>query len=48
MAHDKKRTAAGLLWVLPIRRPRGWAVEWDVVADPAAVDEAVREIGSPG
>jgi 3-dehydroquinate synthetase len=48
MAHDKKRSAAGLLWVLPIRRGRGWAVEWDVVADPAAVREAAREIGRPG
>jgi 3-dehydroquinate synthetase len=45
MAHDKKRSAAGLLWVLPIRRGRDWAVEWDVVADPAAVREAAREIG---
>jgi 3-dehydroquinate synthetase len=48
MTHDKKRSAAGLLWVLPIRRPRDWAVEWDVVADPAAVREAAREIGRPG
>ncbi len=48
MAHDKKRSASGLLWVLPIRGPRGWAVEWDVVADPAAVGEAAREIGRPG
>lgn len=46
--HDKKRSAAGLLWVLPIRRPRDWAVEWDVVADPVAVREAAREIGRPG
>jgi len=48
MAHDKKRSAAGLLWVLPIRGARGWAVDWDVVADPAAVREAAREIGRPG
>jgi 3-dehydroquinate synthetase len=48
MAHDKKRTAAGLLWVLPIRGGSRWAVEWDVVADPAAVREAAREIGRPG
>lgn len=48
MTHDKKRSAAGLLWVLPIRRARGWAVEWDVVADPAAVREAAREIGRSG
>jgi 3-dehydroquinate synthetase len=48
MTHDKKRSAAGLLWVLPIRRPRDWAVEWDVVADPVAVREAAREMGRPG
>ena len=48
MTHDKKRSAAGLLWVLPIRRPPDWAVEWDVVADPVAVREAAREIGRPG
>jgi 3-dehydroquinate synthetase len=47
MAHDKKRSASGLLWVLPIRRDRDWAVEWDVVADPSAVREAAREIGRP-
>jgi 3-dehydroquinate synthase len=47
MAHDKKRSAAGLLWVLPIRRHGDWAVEWDVVADPSAVREAAREIGRP-
>jgi 3-dehydroquinate synthetase len=44
-AHDKKRTATGLPWVLPIRRPRDWAVEWDVAAEPAAVRQAAREIG---
>ncbi len=48
MAHDKKRSAAGLLWVLPIRRGPSWAVEWDVVAPPEAVRAAVREIGSAG
>ncbi len=47
MRHDKKRSEAGLLWVLPIRRPGGWAVEWDVVAGTAAVREATREIGRP-
>jgi 3-dehydroquinate synthetase len=46
-AHDKKRSAAGLLWVLPIRRDRDWTVEWDVVADPSAVREAARETGRP-
>jgi 3-dehydroquinate synthetase len=44
-AHDKKRSSSGLLWVLPIRRDRDWAVEWDVVADPSAVREAALEIG---
>jgi 3-dehydroquinate synthetase len=47
MAHDKKRSSSGLLWVLPIRRDRDWAVEWDVVADPSAVREAALEIGRP-
>jgi len=47
MAHDKKRSSAGLLWVLPIRRDGGWAVEWDVVADPSAVRAAALEIGRP-
>jgi 3-dehydroquinate synthetase len=47
MAHDKKRSSSGLLWVLPIRRDRDWAVEWDVVAEPSAVREAAREIGRP-
>jgi 3-dehydroquinate synthase len=47
-SHDKKRTAAGLLWVLPIRSGTSWTVEWDVVADPAAVRAAAREIGRPG
>ncbi len=47
MAHDKKRSATGLLWVLPIRRDRDWAVEWDVVADPSAVRKAALEIGRP-
>jgi 3-dehydroquinate synthetase len=44
-AHDKKRSAAGLLWVLPIRRGDAWAVEWDVVADGGAVRAAAREVG---
>jgi 3-dehydroquinate synthetase len=45
MAHDKKRSAKGLLWVLPIRRGDSWAVEWDVVAGDAEVRAAAREIG---
>ncbi len=47
MAHDKKRTAAGLRWVLP-RQERGsaWTVEWDVGASEEAVRAAVAQIGS--
>jgi 3-dehydroquinate synthase len=45
MGHDKKRTAAGLRWVLPAQRGSGWVVEWDVPAARAAVDATVREIG---
>ncbi|HEU4385866.1 MAG TPA: 3-dehydroquinate synthase family protein [Anaeromyxobacteraceae bacterium] len=45
MGHDKKRTAQGLSWVLPRRAGSSWTVEWDVLAEPAAVEAAVREIG---
>lgn len=47
MAHDKKRTAAGLRWVLP-RQAGGsaWTVEWDVPADAEAVQAAAREISA--
>jgi 3-dehydroquinate synthase len=46
MVHDKKRTAAGLRWVLPVQRGgSGWAVEWDVAAEARAVAAAVEEIG---
>jgi len=45
MAHDKKRTSGGLMWVLPRGRGGSWAVEWDVAADPRAVEETVKEIG---
>jgi len=45
MGHDKKRTASGLRWVLPVRRGGDWAVEWDVAADEAAVRATAREIG---
>jgi 3-dehydroquinate synthetase len=48
MAHDKKRAASGLLWVLPRDGGGGWAVDWDVVADPRAVEETLREIGRTG
>jgi 3-dehydroquinate synthase len=48
MVHDKKRTAAGLRFVLPRQSgASGWAVEWDVPASPDAVDATVREISSP-
>ncbi len=45
MAHDKKRAAKGLLWVLPRGGGASWQVEWDVEADADAVRDAVREIG---
>jgi 3-dehydroquinate synthetase len=44
MATDKKRTAAGLRWVLPRAEGAAWTVEWDVEADAAAVGEAVGEV----
>jgi 3-dehydroquinate synthetase len=45
MATDKKRTAGGLLWVLPRAAGDIWKVEWDVAADPGALRETIREIG---
>ena len=47
MVHDKKRTAAGLRWVLP-RQQGGsaWTVEWDVAAEPEAVAAAAREVSA--
>ena len=44
MGYDKKRTAAGLRWVLPRARGSSWAVEWDVAAPAAAVAATVRDI----
>jgi len=44
MGFDKKRTAEGLRWVLPRAAGTAWTVEWDVAADPAAVDATVAEI----
>jgi len=45
MVHDKKRTASGLRWVLPVQRGgSGWTVEWDVAAADGAVAAAVAEI----
>lgn len=45
MSYDKKRTAAGLRWVLPRARGAAWEVEWDVAAPEGAVAAAVAEIG---
>jgi 3-dehydroquinate synthetase len=44
MSFDKKRTAAGLRWVLPVARGASWAVEWDVAAPDEAVAAAAGEI----
>jgi 3-dehydroquinate synthetase len=45
MAHDKKRTASGLRWVLPRQQgTSGWTVEWDVRAGADAVDATAEEI----
>jgi 3-dehydroquinate synthetase len=46
MAYDKKRTAAGLRWVLPRAARRGWTVEWDVAAGAEAVARAVEEVST--
>jgi 3-dehydroquinate synthetase len=48
MAFDKKRTAAGLRWVLPRASRRGWKVEWDVAAEARAVAATVEEIAGGG
>jgi 3-dehydroquinate synthetase len=44
MGTDKKRTAAGLRWVLPRAAGPSWTVEWDVEAPARAVAETVVEI----
>jgi 3-dehydroquinate synthetase len=46
MGYDKKRTAAGLRWVLPRARGASWDVEWDVAAPDEAVAETAREISA--
>jgi 3-dehydroquinate synthetase len=46
MGYDKKRTAAGLRWVLPRAAGASWTVEWDVAAPDAAVADTVREIST--
>jgi 3-dehydroquinate synthase len=48
MAFDKKRGERGLLWVLPRGAGREWAVDWDVEADPRAVEATVVEIAASG
>jgi 3-dehydroquinate synthase len=48
MAFDKKRGEGGLLWVLPREAEYGtWVVEWDVAAEPAAVEATLAEIVGP-
>ena len=46
MAFDKKRTAAGLRWVLPRAEGNSWVVEWDVEASDDAGRETVEEIAA--
>ena len=47
MGFDKKRTAAGLRWVLPIEDGAAWKVAWDVAVEDRAVAEAVTQISEP-
>ncbi len=47
MAFDKKRTSAGLRWVLPAARGKRWAVEWDVEAGAKEVQDTAREVSAP-
>jgi 3-dehydroquinate synthase len=47
MGFDKKRTDAGIGWVLPAEAGPGWRVAWDQRVDEAVVAAAVREIGEP-
>jgi 3-dehydroquinate synthetase len=44
MAHDKKRTEGGLMWVLPRGAGLAWTVEWDVAVDPRVVGDTVAEL----
>jgi 3-dehydroquinate synthase len=48
MGHDKKRTQGGLMWVLPRGEGSSWTVEWDVPADPRAIEDSVKEMAAPG
>jgi 3-dehydroquinate synthetase len=45
MGADKKRTQAGLRWVLPRADGASWKVDWDVPAREDALLAAVEEIG---
>jgi len=47
MAFDKKRTVAGLRWVLPRAKGRSWVVEWDVEAGAQEVQDTVNEVSAP-
>jgi 3-dehydroquinate synthase len=47
MVHDKKRTAAGLRWVLPRAEGAAWTVDFGVAVEPAAVAATVDELGRP-
>src|SRR5512133_2226533 len=47
MGFDKKRTASGLRWVIPVSDGASWKVAWDVAAADEAVAEAVREMSGP-
>jgi 3-dehydroquinate synthase len=44
MGYDKKRTSAGLRWVLPREQGGAWTVDWDVEAPAAEVAATVDEI----
>jgi len=46
MGYDKKRTAAGLRWVLPRAKGASWTVEWDVAAPDEAVAATVRDVSA--
>ena len=48
MGYDKKRTSAGLRWVLPRASGASWTVEWDVAADALAVAETVHDVSARG
>jgi 3-dehydroquinate synthase len=47
MAFDKKRTAAGLRWVLPRAKGDTWVVEWGVEAGAKEVQDTAHEVSVP-